>query len=101
MNIVEVIRIRLSQEPNKEIVSQIHEYANNLGLENFSIYRHYSVETDMTIHLHHQTSILKVSEKGKTLATLLKELGLVNHSVWVEFDSENINELVSNSGKRG
>jgi len=51
-----------------------------------NVYRHLTVETDWSIHLHYQSEREDVCESplGLRLAAALKEFGLVHHGVWVE-----------------
>jgi hypothetical protein len=56
-----------------------------------SIYRHGSIETDFSIHLIYDSKQADIhgSALGERLASLLKEFGLVNHTVWVNTPQKN------------
>ena len=55
-------------------------------LEKIKIYRHCTMHTDLNVHLHWNSD--RADPAGSSVALhlvqLLKENGLVNHSIWVE-----------------
>jgi hypothetical protein len=53
------------------------------------IYHHSVVETDLSIHIHWESEkeCQDKSPIGLRLSSVLKMLGLLNHSVWVETDA--------------
>lgn len=55
-------------------------------LKNIRFFRHPLMESDMAVHLYWDTSKSEPagSDFGQELIQLLKEYGLVNHSVWIE-----------------
>ena len=60
-------------------------------------YRHASLETDFSVHLTRErgSTATGPSVEGRQLAGLLKDFGLVNHSVWVE---QNVGEYSAREG---
>lgn len=64
----------------------VNEVSHRAALQTIKVYSHVSVETDFGVHLYHDSKEVDFSESplGLRLASLLKEYGLVNHSVWVE-----------------
>ena len=55
-------------------------------LVEIKIYRHSVVETDLSIHIYWKSEPRSQSKSslGLRLSSALKNLGLLNHSVWVE-----------------
>ena len=87
MHLVEVIRLRLAAANRDEIIVRINELADRLELADVQIYRHATVDTDLSIHLDHRDAELDAAVDGPSLASLLKEFGLVSYSKWVEAPS--------------
>lgn len=93
MKWIEIIELR-SADNNRELMkSQLQSLINEVNLEarqqKIQVYSHKTVETDLRIHLIHDSKKTKVSVSplGLDLASALKEHGLVNHSVWIEMQS--------------
>jgi len=59
--------------------------SNQRGLVEMKTFRHSVLETDGSIHLHWNSEMPEIngSALGLRLAQALKELGLVDHSVWI------------------
>ncbi len=61
------------------------------------VYRHSTVETDLSFHIHWESEHKETPRKtplGLRFASALKNLGLWNHSVWVETKALKINHRV-------
>jgi hypothetical protein len=60
--------------------------SNQRGLVEMKTLRHATLETDVSIHLHWNSERPESngSALGLRLTQVLKEFGLVDHSVWVE-----------------
>jgi len=93
MKWIEIIELR-SADNNRELMkSQLESLINEVNQEarqqKIQVYRHITVETDLRIHLIHDSKKAKASMSplGLDLASALKEHGLVNHSVWIEMQS--------------
>jgi len=90
MKWLEIITLRSSDMGNRATVAEVSKLAaEEKGSDRspgIKIYRHASLETDVSIHLIHESEQgdLRPSILGQQLAAALKELGLVNHSLWVE-----------------
>jgi hypothetical protein len=90
MNWIEIITLRQStaevERPDNNLILSLKEKCGINGLMDVRVYRHESIETDLSIHL--LWDLARVNSKGSDEANhivlLLKEYGLVNHSVWVE-----------------
>lgn len=93
MKRIEIIRIRLAQSYNNEMLSEIQELAGSLGRPVVRIYRHAAMDSDFNIHLHFESSELMegISELGSYLVSRLKGVGLVNHSIWIELEESFVN----------
>jgi hypothetical protein len=94
MNWVEIIAVRSPLNISKELVNDFLNVPDEPDratetpkhLVSIKIYSHSVVETDLSIHIHWESE--KESENksplGLRLASALKPLGLLNHSVWIE-----------------
>ncbi|MCK4348713.1 MAG: hypothetical protein KAW47_08860 [Thermoplasmatales archaeon] len=95
MKYLEVIELRTSQE-NHSLFEQylagwMEQVKTDKKVQSIKIYKHVDLETDFSIHLHHDLKIKNFDLRkttpfslGELLKNELKEFGLVNHSVWVE-----------------
>ena len=90
MNYLEIIELRSSNEDHEILYEKLTGFVNDLNkeYENFTVklYRHLTVETDWSVHIHIQTEInlTSLNQMGQRVASALKEFGLVYHSVWLE-----------------
>ena len=90
MRWVEIIALR-SAQGNLEaveaafLISIVHDHRTK-GLEAIMVYRHLTMETDLSVHLHWNTGAVEPrgSKAARHLARVLKDYGLVNRSVWRE-----------------
>jgi len=90
MKWMEVIKLRIA-EKNPEFVEQkimklIAEVNNNGNTERITLYRHAMLDHDLSVHLHWESEKAEPqgSATGLCLLHVLKEYGLISHSVWVE-----------------
>jgi len=62
-------------------------------------YRHSMVETDLSIHIHWESEkeSQRKSPLGLRVFSALRNLGLLNHSVWVETTAREINHRLGHS----
>ena len=90
MNWLEDIHFRATERLTEQFEHSVHYLINEAKQEGvcdkISIYKRAHVETDMCIHLHHDTmSVAKNgSPLGLRIASALREFGMVNHTVWGE-----------------
>jgi hypothetical protein len=90
MNYLEIIELRSSNEDHEILSEKLTGFVNDLNKEygNFTVklYRHLTVETDWSVHIHIQTEInfTSLNQMGQRVASALQEFGLVYHSVWLE-----------------
>ena len=87
MKWLEVIKLR-SAGGNLELPDELLRPlsgSNQRGLVEMETFRHAVLETDASIHLHWNSEMPEIngSALGLRLAQALKELGLVDHSVWI------------------
>jgi hypothetical protein len=96
MKRIEIIRIRLAQGGYKNILTRLQQLVGGSDDTVVRIYRRAAVESDIAIHLQTQASDSQpaFSEAGQHLVMALKEIGLVNRSVWLEIDREYVNERI-------
>ena len=103
MKWVEIITLRSPGRINTqfvyELVKQV-EADTPKQLEEIRIYHHSVVETDLSIHLHWKSepgSQYHKSPLGLKFSFVLKNLGLLNHSVWVETGAKEVPRISGNS----
>jgi hypothetical protein len=87
MNTLEIIHLRLAGNDPGALVDMIHQSVGS-GVDSVvvRIYRNAKLETDLAVHLHRQVTEWdgRASDVGTRLTALLREYGMVEHSVWVE-----------------
>jgi len=90
MKWLEIIELR-SVDSNRELLeSQLQNLINELDKETkkqaIKAYSRLMIDTDFSIHLFHDSKKVENngSPLGLRLASVLKEFGLVNHSIWIE-----------------
>jgi len=92
MNWIEVIKVSIAKDGRvtmeKQITAIISELKNGEKAQAVRLYRNL-LDGDLSIHLcwKGKTAELRGSKTGNCLTHLLKECGLVSHSVWVEKDA--------------
>lgn len=90
MRWIEIITLRLAQE-NLEavdpsfVISIVQDHQIN-GLEAIRVYRHATMETDLSVHLQWDSGLVEPrgSKAARHLARVLEDYGLVNRSAWSE-----------------
>ena len=92
MKWLEVIKLRSTANVSDlvdEYLLPMVEALNESAVE-LKIYRQAGLDTDVSVHLHWSSDLpeLKGSALGLHLAQALKEFGLVDHSVWIEENRE-------------
>ena len=108
MRWVEVISLRCPANVNTQFVDEflkkVGEFDIPKNLLEIRIYHHSVVETDLSIHIHwkseRMTQSMIKSPLGLRVSSVLKELGLLNHSVWIETESLEFPQLDENSKPR-
>ncbi len=109
MKCVEIITLRspanISTEFLDTLLGQISNSEIPKQLVELKIYRHAVVETDLSIHIHWESEkeSRRKSAIGLVISTALKNMGLLNHSVWIETTAWEINQRLGGSAdmKRG
>ncbi len=102
MKTLEIIHLRLAGESPQTLVNAIRKSAcsqpDPIGVR---IYRHTRLDTDLAVHLHRDGAGRNdcPSDVGIRLASLLREFGMVEHSVWVE-ETEPVEERSYNENTR-
>jgi hypothetical protein len=90
MNYLEIIELRSSNKDDEILSQKLTGFIDDLNkeYENYRVklYRHLTVGTDWSFHLHIQNEInfTSPSQLGLRIASALQEFGLVHHSVWLE-----------------
>ncbi len=94
MKWVEIITLRSPGRIDTQVVNELVRQAESdppEQLEEIRIYHHSVLETDLSIHLHWRSepgSQHHKSPLGLKFSYALRNLGLLNHSVWVETAAE-------------
>ncbi len=88
MKWLEVIKLRSAGKDSRsmdELLLSIRKF-NQAGLVEAKTFRHASLDSDLSIHLHWESERPERngSPLGLHLARALKEFGLIDHSIWVE-----------------
>lgn len=90
MNWLEIIDVRSVGNSLKllepELKCLIEELNKEAEYRAITVYNRNAVESDFSIHLYHDSDKIHSngSHLGLHLVSVLKEFGLVNHSIWVE-----------------
>lgn len=87
MKTMEIIHVRLAGNGPDDLLDIICSSVGNASeIKEVKIYRHLKLENDVAIHLHRKPggSENNLSNIGLRLASLLKDLGMVSHSIWSE-----------------
>jgi len=90
MKCLEIIELRTSDMDSKNLDETLIRFIDDLNkeYENYKVrlYRHLTVKTDWSFHVHYHSKGLTASPSpvGLRIASALKEFGLVHHSVWSE-----------------
>lgn len=90
MKWLEIIELRsvgsnrgLIMKQLREIIDEVHK---NNEQQKIKVYNRVAIDSDFSIHLIHTTKNADIngSPLGLQLVSILKEFGLVNHSVWLD-----------------
>jgi len=90
MKWLEIITLRSPSNIHRPFVDEIVKEAGHFDtpkhLVEIKIYHHSVVETDLSIHIHwnSEPGSQNKSPLGLRFSDALRNLGLLNHSVWVE-----------------
>jgi len=104
MKWVEIITLRSPGRINTQVVNELIKQAESDApnqLEGIRIYHHSVVETDLSIHLHWKSEPRSQHHKsplGLKFSYALRNLGLLNHSMWVETAGKEMPLISGDSG---
>jgi hypothetical protein len=93
MRWIEIIDIRSLRFPQAllelDLQALMAELATEKQVTRVEIYWHGELETDYSVHIHYRSDSDRVgrSQFGLHIVSLLKEFGLVHHSIWREMRS--------------
>ncbi len=90
MRWIEIITLRSAGDAEKEMIAELLKQVEGAGEQGHPrevrIYRHASVETDLSIHISWEAD--GAAEPHSTLGDLLvsatRDFGMVSHSIWIE-----------------
>ena len=94
MKWIEIINLRSAgatrDSIEQKIPRSVAEVDQSKNLVSVQVYRHATVDTDLSVHLLFECVRPEVqpSALGQRLASALKAFGLVSHSLWVEEERE-------------
>jgi hypothetical protein len=110
MKCVETITLRSPSKINAQFIDEllkgVSEYDSPTDtpkhLVEIKVYHHSVVETDLSIHIYWKSElgIQDRSPLGLRFSSVLKPLGFVNHSVWVEAAAMEFSLTDGNSERR-
>lgn len=85
IEILEILHLRLSRNGPGELTDLIDNVVRVGREEGVRVYRHTRIETDLLLHLHRDVEDGSggPSELGSRLVSLLRDHGIVEHSVWI------------------
>ena len=87
MKTLEIIHLRLAGDSPQTLIDAIRKsIGSEPALMETRVYRHTRLRTDLAVHLRREATRRNdcASDIGIRLAALLREYGMVEHSVWVE-----------------
>jgi hypothetical protein len=89
MRWLEIVRLRSAGDYGSlvdELLGQIPALERIAGLVEIRSYLHPEIENDLSVHIFWESPVCKGngSTIGDQIAYALRELGLVDHSVWIE-----------------
>jgi hypothetical protein len=87
MSTLEIIHLRLASVKQQSLVDIIRKLVGSeLDQVEVRIYQHAKLTNDLAVHLEREAagSDDRTSDVGIRLASLLREHGMVEHSVWVQ-----------------
>lgn len=86
IRVLEIIHLRLARIGSGELKELVAEVVRAAEEEGVRVYQHSRIETDLLVHLHREVEegCDDPSELGARLVSLLRDHGIVEHSVWVE-----------------
>jgi hypothetical protein len=101
MKWVEIISLRCPANIDlrfvDELFKEVSDSASPQPPVEIRVYRHSTVETDLSFHIHWESENSEIPRKsplGLRFASALRNLGLLNHSVWAETKALKINHRV-------
>ncbi len=106
MKCVEIITLRSSSNINMQFLDsflgQISNCDNPKHLIELKIYHHSVVETDLSIHIHWESErgIQHKSPIGLRIFSALRNMGLLNHSIWIETTAREISQRLGSSADK-
>jgi len=106
MKWLEIITLRSPSNVHRQFIDEIVKEAKHFDtpkhLVEIRIYHHSVVETDLSIHIHwnSEPGSQNKSPLGLRFSDALRNLGLLNHSVWVEKEAVNVPVRRGKSGPR-
>ena len=85
LEIVELRSFDHRQEDIRRALDDLLDASQESGVSGIRVYRHTTVETDLSIHILHEdrTPLSGGSPLGFHLANFLRKFGLVNHDLWI------------------
>ena len=87
MKLLEIIHLRLAGDSPRNLVEAIRGSVDSQAdPTQVRVYRHARIAGDLIIHLHRDLigGSELTSDLGARLASVLREYGMVEHSVWQE-----------------
>lgn len=91
---VELIEVRSIQQNSDVLSAQLKILLSSVDTTEYTlkVYERATLKTDFALQLFHTSERGKVGKSplGLLISSQLKDFGLVNHSVWIEYDGARI-----------
>ena len=89
MKMLEIIELRSTGQDHDKVEAYLKQLMNQVLTDTdkmMKVFTKFNLETDFSIHLVDSAKKLEQngSALGQHLVSVLKEYGLVNHSIWIE-----------------
>lgn len=90
MKWLEIIELRSMDADREQLELELHKLIDEVDAQSkkqaIKVYIRFMLDTDFNIHLLHDSKKVENSgsQLGLRITSALKEIGLVNHHIWVE-----------------
>ena len=93
MKLLEIIELRSVKVNKNDLEKQLNNIIQDLikakEIQKIKIYKRLRVDSDFSIHMFHESDDIDGSGSplGLRLVAVLKEYGLINHKIFIEFSN--------------
>ena len=100
MQCLEIIELRSADSNREELMQRFNKLVIEVDKEaentSIKIYNRVNINIDFSIHLLHNSEKIDYngSQLGLSLASELKDFGLINHAVWLEYKKVSLTKFM-------